>query len=436
MPKLFISYRRDDTEWATGRIYERLKAHFGKDEVYFDIATIPAGVDFVEHLTQAVSQCDVLLAMIGDQWLDARSKDGSNQGQRRLENPDDFVRIEIEAALKQNIPVIPVLLGKTAMPGREQLPTELNKLSTRSAAIVSPGRDFDHHVDGLIGSIEYLLLPKRNLQKEGEAKLTLFVRETLDRTQGKPTKDDTAAANEMCKRHHIDKDRAKQIVEEVREQWQKAHPPKLERKPGEIITNNLGMKFAWIPPGTFLMGSPKTEAERSDNETQHKVTLSKGFFMGVHLVTQEQWQTVMGNNPSNFKGEKNLPVEQVSWNDWQEFLKKLREKDKKAYRLPSEAEWEYACRAGTTKPFHFGGTISTDQANYNGNYTYGDGKKGKYREKTTPVGSFPANAYGLFDTHGNLFEWCQDWLGDYPQNDVVDPQGPDAGQYRVLRGGS
>ena len=114
----------------------------------------------------------------------------------------------------------------------------------------------------------------------------------------------------------------------------------------------------------------------------------------------------------------------------------MREKDKKAYRLPSEAEWECACRAGTTTPFCFGVTISTDQANYDGNYGYGNGKKGVYRQKTTPVGSFPANAWGLYDTHGNLWEWCQDWLGDYPQNDVVDPQGSDAGQYRVLRGGS
>ena len=274
------------------------------------------------------------------------------------------------------------------------------------------------------------------LQKEGETKLTLFVREALDRTQGKPTKDDTAAANEMCKQHRIDKERAKQIVEEVREQWHKAHPPKQERKPGEIITNSLGMKFAWIPPGTFLMGSPTGEANRSDDETQHKVTLSKGYYMGVHLVTQEQWQTVMGNTPSYFKGEKNLPVEQVSWEDCQEFIKKLRDKDKKAYRLPTEAEWEYACRAGTKTPFWVGKTISTDQANYDGNHIYGNGKKGVYRQKTTPVGSFPANAWGLHDTHGNLYEWCQEWLGDYPQSDVVDPQGPDAGQYRVLRGGS
>jgi formylglycine-generating enzyme required for sulfatase activity len=204
-----------------------------------------------------------------------------------------------------------------------------------------------------------------------------------------------------------------------------------------LVTNSLGMKFVWMPPGTFVMGSPKGEKERNDDETQHKVTLTKGFYMGVHLVTQEQWQAVMGNNPSQFKGEKNLPVDNVSWNDCQEFIKKLRDEDKKPYRLPTEAEWEYACRAGTTTPFHFGETISTDQANYNGNGVDGNGKKGVRRGKTTPVDSFPANAWGLHDMHGNLWQWCQDWYGDYPQKDVVDPQGPAAGKMGVAqRGGS
>jgi formylglycine-generating enzyme required for sulfatase activity len=198
----------------------------------------------------------------------------------------------------------------------------------------------------------------------------------------------------------------------------------------KTYTNSLGIKFVWIPPGSFMMGSPKEEKERSQDETQHKVTLTKGFYMGVYTVTQEQWQDVMGNNPSQFKGKKNLPVERVSWDNCQEFIKKLREKDKdkKAYRLPTEAEWEYACRAGTTTPFHFGETISTDQANYR--------KKGIYRAKTTPVGTFPANAWGLHDMHGNLWQWCQDWHGDYPKNDATDPKGAEKGQDRVLRGGS
>ena len=206
--------------------------------------------------------------------------------------------------------------------------------------------------------------------------------------------------------------------------------------PPKNFTNSLGMKFMWIPAGSFVMGSPKEEEGRGERETEHKVKLSKGFYMGVHLVTQEQWEALMGNNPSKFKGEKNLPVEEVSWDDCQQFIKKLREKDKKLYRLPSESEWEYSCRAGTKTPFHFGETITTDQANYNGDFTYGEGKKGKFREKTTQVGSFPANAWGLHDMHGNVFQWCEDWYADYPQKDVIDPQGPEKGQSRVLRGGS
>src|SRR5262249_50947472 len=122
----------------------------------------------------------------------------------------------------------------------------------------------------------------------------------------------------------------------------------------------------------------------------------------------------------------------------QAFLKKLRARDKKPYRLPSEAEWEYACRAGTTTPFHYGETLYTDQANYNGNHTYGKGKKGQFREKTTPVGSFPANAWGLHDMHGNVGQWCQDWYdgSDYPVREVLDPQGVKTARYRLQRGGS
>ncbi len=216
-------------------------------------------------------------------------------------------------------------------------------------------------------------------------------------------------------------------------------PIRPQQDPPKNFTNSIGMKFVWIPPGTFMMGSPKGEEGRDpdelNNETQHKVTLTKGFYMGVHLVTQEQWQAVMGDNPSHFKGENKLPVEQVNWDDCQEFVKKLRDKDKKRYRLPSEAEWEYSCRAGTTTPFHLGKTISTDQANYDGNYVYGNGKKGVFRDKTTPVDSFPANAWGLHDMHGNVWQFCQDWYGDYPQKDVVDPQGPEKGAERVVRGG-
>jgi formylglycine-generating enzyme required for sulfatase activity len=208
------------------------------------------------------------------------------------------------------------------------------------------------------------------------------------------------------------------------------------------VTNSIGMKFVWIPPGSFVMGSPDSEEGRSPSETPHKVKLTRGFYMGVYTVTQEQWQAIIGNNPSKFKGQKNLPVEQVSWNDCQEFIGRLRQKDKRSYRLPTEAEWEYACRAGTTTPFHFGKTISADQANYNGGFRYGKGKLGLDRRKTTPVGSFPPNAWGLYDMHGNVFQWCHDWYIPYRLKDEVDPQGGpgpfvrNSENGRVNRGGS
>jgi formylglycine-generating enzyme required for sulfatase activity len=178
------------------------------------------------------------------------------------------------------------------------------------------------------------------------------------------------------------------------------------------LGNKVTMKLALIPAGKFLMGSPADEQERFDDETQHEVTISRPFYMGVTEVTQEQYEAVMGNNPSRFKGDKN-PVETVSWNDAMEFCKKLSARTNKTVRLPTEAQWEYACRAGTATPFHTGATISTDEANYDGNSTYGDGPKGEDRLKTIAVASFKPNAFGLYDTHGNVWEWCPDWHADY-----------------------
>src|SRR5262245_32367297 len=218
---------------------------------------------------------------------------------------------------------------------------------------------------------------------------------------------------------------------------------------GPFFTNSLGMKFAWIPAGTFLMGSPESEEGRGEDETQHQVTLSKGFYLAIHPVTQATWQEVSDRPPASedgFLGD-DLPAETDSenavWKHCLEFLRKLSERDGHAYRLPTEAEWEYSCRAGSTTPFYFGETITTDQANYWGTYPYGSGKKGEHRAKTTPVGSFPPNAFGLYDMHGNVQEWCQDAGGelgflppDYPTEAVVDPQGPPTGDTRVERGGS
>jgi formylglycine-generating enzyme required for sulfatase activity len=156
--------------------------------------------------------------------------------------------------------------------------------------------------------------------------------------------------------------------------------------------------------------------------------------MATTEVTQKQWEAVMGDNPSFCVGD-DLPVETVTWEQAAEFCRKLSLKEGGKYRLPTEAQWEYACRAGTTTPFCTGATISTDQANYDGNHTYAGGRKGEFREATTAAGSFAPNGWGLHDMHGNVWEWCADWYSEYPQGDVTDPTGPASGDRRVSRGG-
>jgi formylglycine-generating enzyme len=185
------------------------------------------------------------------------------------------------------------------------------------------------------------------------------------------------------------------------------------------------------------MGSPADEPERWDGEgPQHEVTISQGFWLGETPVTQALWEAVMGENPSGFKGPER-PVENVSWDDTQEFLQRINsERDDLGLRLPSEAEWEYACRAGTTTPFSFGDNITPEQVNYNGEYPYPGGSKGLNRGETVEVKALPANPWGLYQMHGNVWEWCRDWYGKYPAGPVTDPQGPPEGAYRVLRGGS
>jgi formylglycine-generating enzyme required for sulfatase activity len=160
--------------------------------------------------------------------------------------------------------------------------------------------------------------------------------------------------------------------------------------------------------------------------------------MGKYEVTQAQWERVMGSNPSNFKNAgKDAPVEQVSWDDCQAFIRKLNALvPGGGFRLPTEAEWEYACRAGTTTTFHYGNDLDASMANFDGNYPYGNGAKGRYRETTVPVGTFKPNAWNLYDMHGNVWELCWDWHGEYPTGSVIDPSGPGSGSNRVPRGGS
>lgn len=211
--------------------------------------------------------------------------------------------------------------------------------------------------------------------------------------------------------------------------------------------NGIGIDMVSIAGGRFVMESLSAEADRNERESPQPNHVSlPSFFMSRFAVTQAQWRAVaqlppvqenLDPDPANFKGDQR-PVEQVSWDDAQEFCRRLSQATGKAYQLPREAAWEYACRAGSTTPFAFGATLSADIANYDGNYVYANGKQGLRRQKTTPVGTFAPNAWGLYDMHGNIWEWCEDsWHGGYNDAPTGDPACIDnSSEFKILHGGS
>ncbi len=211
----------------------------------------------------------------------------------------------------------------------------------------------------------------------------------------------------------------------------------------KTYTNSLGMTFARIPSGSFIMGSPPQEPFRGDSEIQHHVTISKPFYMQATEVTMKQWHAIMGRRMLVAqKGMEDMPVTRVSWFDCMKFIRRLNRMGEGTYRLPTEAEWEYAARAGTSTAFSWGDAIDCDKAMY-GNSRQKDDEcqlyiksRGLEIDQPAPVKSYSPNPWGLYDMHGNVWEWCSDWYGKYRKTAATDPAGPESGHMRIRRGGS
>jgi hypothetical protein len=336
---IFISYRRSDSQDMVGRIDDYLTDHFGREHVFLDRNSIDYGAVFPDRLKQAIQDSKVVLVVIGADWSSVRDEKG-----RRLENPDDWVRQEIALALEQRLVVIPVLLDGTNMPSPRELPQTIQKLAERNA-------------------IDLITRKNTNLFKAGMAEIITLIEKQVPELRPAPPITFDSFEFEVVTLQIQTGLFGKKVIRQSQKKTAKQYI--------EDLGNGVYFEMVFIPGGSFIMGTPASEKDSYDNERpQHRVTVPP-FLMGKYAVTQRLWQTVasfpkvereLELNPSSFKGDQR-PVEDVSWFDAVEFCQRLSRETGRRYRLPSEAEWEYACRAGTTTPFHFGETITAEWVN-------------------------------------------------------------------------
>jgi len=542
--KVFISYRHEDSGFAARGVHDRLERELGRESLFMDVDAIPLGLDFVAVLGAEVGKCDVLLAIIGPSWLEARDEDGD----RRLDSEHDFVRIEIAAALRRNIRVIPILLEGTRVPKAERLPDDLKALARRHALdvrhtsfpadmdrlvrklrgttasppkpptenepiappeptsigepltppeimlddqsvppLVPPGTSEPVAPRGPAGTGELVTIAEMSTAAEpvaparrdsapeaqgdriagGEAHRELpiksyspfsatgillgvgfLVAATLvgvlfyDNGTRKPETSATSAVSSAEPVPLIAISAKPLLAEPARPLITGRQEKESVAKPGSEITDcaNGCPMMVVLPSGKFIMGSPKNEPDRDDNEgPQREVTIARPFAVSKFEVTFDEWDACVTHGGCNGYppedkgwGRGKRPVINVSFGDAQAYVVWLSRKTGKTYRLLTEAEWEYAARGGTQTAYSWGDTIGKGNANCNGCGS-------QWNEQTAPVGFFEPNTFGLYDMHGNVLEWVEDTRHDNYNGGPADGsawlQGGDA-SYRVVRGGS
>lgn len=461
---IFIGYRRDDTADVAGRIYDALERKFGRERLFKDVDNLRPGADFGAYIQTVLPRCQVALILIGPHWLDARDEAGA----RRLDDPNDWVRIEIETALATpGLDVVPVLVNGARMPRSDELPESLRPLLRRHAAVIRRDPDFRDDVGKLSAalseSVKTGLLdlssigggrkampaperapPQRNagmMFVGGVAVALALVAAGYGawRFLGPPASPpaETASTATTAAGEDAGGPRGAATTATTQSQQQQA-PPQQQKQaqapPVQATTVQTPPQtqqqaqialpdMVRIPGGSFVMGSPASEPGRENDEGPQRTVQVAAFYMSRTEVTFAQWDACVADGGCNGYrpadqgwGRGSRPVISVSWNDAQAYVQWLSRRTGQRYRLPSEAEWEYASRAGTITAYSTGDSITTSQARFNS-------------DSTVPVGSFRANAFGLYDMHGNVWEWVEDcYSANYDATRNC--------SYRVFRGGS
>jgi formylglycine-generating enzyme len=416
--KVFISYRRSETSWAARAVFERLWREFPQ-RVFIDLESISLGADFTRIIDEHLRGCEAMLALIGPQWL-------AELNQRKQHDETDFVRMEVARALLKDVPVVPVLLDGASMPKRRELPDDLWTLTTRNGLPIR-AETFEAQMLRVVHEVRNIL------------KLDVVVPVAVP------------AATKVTPLPSVVPPVGAAPLALEREAWMHDAGEDSYGRWADIKVRNVVQRMRWIEPGEFWMGSTEAERKRiaahlpDDQKTfydcekpRHRVTLTHGFWLADTSCTQAMWQAITGENPSRFTGHNDLPVEQVSWDEVAtSFLPELsRLLAAVTADLPSEAEWEYACRAGTDTAYAFGDGVNTDQVNFDGNHPPPGGTKGRERGLTVPVKTLAANGWGLHQMHGNVWEWCNYSIRTYSGRAERDPLGQNSGTYAVVRGGS
>lgn len=439
--RIFVSYRRQDAQHAAGRLAADLRAHFGHDQVFEDIASIAPGADFMDALRDGLANCAAIIVVIGPKWVTLADR----QGRRRIDLADDWVRQEVAYGLQQQgVRVFPVLVDDADMPRAEELPEDLRPLTRRQAAPVTVrhwAKDvslmFDHlkRIPGLDRA------PNTPVQSPTNEQAS-----SLDELPDRKASSDsqTSAAPRSADRG------------ETRKSW--FHYPIAIGFPALLLIMVLSRLFSAgnkdcdvcpemvvIPAGSFEMGSPANEEGREGDEgPQHKVSIPVSFSAGKFEVTFDEWDACVrqlgcDHNPGDQGWGRGMrPVINVSWNDAKQYVKWLSTRTGRIYRLLSEAEWEYMARAGTATPFNTGVNVNPNQANYDTSQAFAGSVTTTARKQTVTAGTYQANAFGLYDVHGNVWEWTEDcWNASYvgAPGDGSARMTADC-ERRVIRGGS